>query len=58
VTNLAARLCSEAAGGEILAAPRVVAALADGFVIEPAGELMLKGLQRPVKVGRVTREGR
>ncbi len=54
VTNLAARLCSEARGGEILLAPRVVAALVDDeFVIEPAGELVLKGLQRPVATSRV-----
>jgi class 3 adenylate cyclase len=53
VTNLAARLCSEAAGGEILVAPRVVAALGDDFVLEPAGELVLKGLQRPVATSRV-----
>ena len=30
VTNLAARLCGEAAGGQILLAPRVAAALDDG----------------------------
>jgi class 3 adenylate cyclase len=54
VTNLAARLCSEARGGEILVAPRVVAALDDEFVIEPAGELVLKGLQRPVATSRVS----
>ncbi len=54
VTNLSARLCSEARGGEILLAPRVVAALGDDeFVIEPAGELVLKGLQRPVATSRV-----
>jgi adenylate cyclase len=56
VTNLAARLCSEAGGGEILAAPRVVAALGDGFVTEPAGEFTLKGLQRAVAVTRVVGE--
>jgi adenylate cyclase len=56
VTNLAARLCSEAAGGEILAAPRVVAALGEGFVTEPAGEFTLKGLQRAVAVTRVVGE--
>ncbi len=56
VTNLAARLCSQAEGGEILAAPRVVAALGDRFGIEAAGELMLKGLARAVKVARVTGE--
>jgi class 3 adenylate cyclase len=54
VTNLAARLCSEARGGEILLAPRVVAALDDEFAIEPAGELVLKGLQRPVATSRVS----
>ncbi|HTP70979.1 MAG TPA: response regulator [Burkholderiaceae bacterium] len=53
VTNLAARLCSEASGGDILVAPRVVAALGDGFVTAPAGEFSLKGIQRPVPVARV-----
>jgi len=56
VTNLAARLCGEANGGEILAAPRVVAALGEGFVVEPAGEFMLKGLTRPVATHRVVGE--
>ena len=56
VTNLAARLCSEAAGGQILAAPRVVAALGEGFVVEPAGELTLKGLARSVQVTRLVGE--
>jgi len=56
VTNLAARLCGQAEGGEILAAPRVVAALGEGFALEPAGELTLKGLARPVQVARVTGE--
>ncbi len=56
VTNLAARLCSEAAGGQILAAPRVVAALGEGFIVEPAGELTLKGLARSVQVARVVDE--
>ena len=57
VTNLAARLCGEAQGGEILASPRVAAALDERFATEPAGELALKGLARPVKVVRVIREG-
>jgi class 3 adenylate cyclase len=54
VTNLAARLCGEAKGGEILVAPRVAAAL-DGSTldIEPAGEFTLKGLARPIAVSRV-----
>jgi adenylate cyclase len=53
VTNLAARLCGEAAGGEILLAPRVVAALDGSIPVEPAGEFSLKGLARPIAVSRV-----
>jgi class 3 adenylate cyclase len=56
VTNLAARLCGQAEGGQILAAPRLVAALGEGFEIEPAGELPLKGLARPVAVSKIRRE--
>ena len=56
VTNLSARLCGEAAGGEVLIAQRVVAALGEGFALEAAGEFTLKGLQRPVKVTRVLGE--
>ena len=53
VTNLAARLCGEARGGEILASQRVCGLL-DGVVsTEPAGELALKGFQRPVPAFRV-----
>ena len=57
VTNLAARLCGEAAGGEILASPRVVAALGDDHAVESAGELTLKGLARPIAVARIVRGG-
>ena len=54
VTNLAARLCGEAKGGEILVAPRVAAALEGcGLALEPAGEFQLKGLARPIAVSRV-----
>jgi len=54
VTNLAARLCGEAKGGEILLAPRVAAALeGSGLGVEPAGEFQLKGLARPIAVSRV-----
>jgi adenylate cyclase len=56
VTNLSARLCGEAEGGEILVAPRVLAALGDAFVTAPAGELMLKGLHRAVATTRVLGE--
>ena len=54
VTNLSARLCGEAQGGEILVAPRVAAALdGSGLGVEPAGEFQLKGLARPIAVSRV-----
>ena len=53
VTNLAARLCGEAQGGEILLAPRVAAALDDSVAVEPAGEFTLKGLARPIAVSRL-----
>ena len=61
VTNLAARLCGEAQGGEILMSQRVWG-LVEGLVdaeraalsaAEPAGELTLKGFQRPVPVYRL-----
>lgn len=52
VMNLAARLCGEAAGGEILLAPRVVAALGGSEPVEPAGEIALKGFARPVAASR------
>lgn len=54
VVNLAARLCGQAAGGEVLAAERVVAALGDAVVSEAAGEIELKGMARPVAIHRVT----
>jgi len=53
VTNLAARLCSEAAGGEILLSQRVLGALDGSVATEPVGELSLKGFQRPVPAFRV-----
>lgn len=52
VMNLAARLCGEAVGGEILLAPRVVAALGDSLDAEPAGDYNLKGFARPVAASR------
>jgi class 3 adenylate cyclase len=55
VTNLAARLCGEAPGGQILISQRVHAA-SDGLVeTEPVGELTLKGFQRPIPAFRVLR---
>jgi CheY-like chemotaxis protein/class 3 adenylate cyclase len=48
VTNLASRLADEAAGGQILIAQRLYAEVEQDVVVEPAGEFMLKGFQRPV----------
>ena len=53
VTNLAARLCGEAAGGEILVSQRARVCLDPSFRVEPAGELVLKGFHRPVPAFRV-----
>ncbi|MBT2325831.1 response regulator [Variovorax paradoxus] len=58
VTNLAARLCGEAAGGEILISQRVRGALQDmvadaEWSFEPIGELELKGFQRKLPAWRV-----
>ena len=48
VTNLAARLCAEAKGGQILVSSRVAGAV-DGLAeLEEVGTLTLKGLLRPV----------
>jgi class 3 adenylate cyclase len=48
VNNLAARLCGEAAAGQILIAQRVFGRVEDRIVAEPVGELKLKGLHAPV----------
>jgi len=48
VTNLAARLCAAAQPGQILVAKRVLVTTADLLDVEPAGELSLKGFQRPI----------
>ena len=53
VTNLAARLCGEARGGEILVSQRVQALLDGAVHTEAGGELALKGFQRPVAAYRV-----
>ncbi len=49
VTNLAARLCGEALGGQILISQRVLGELEEVIEVEDAGQLTLKGLARPVK---------
>ena len=53
VTNLAARLCAKAAGGEILADRKTMAAVADLFEVESIVPLDLHGFSRPVPAVRV-----
>jgi class 3 adenylate cyclase len=55
VTNLAARLCDQAQGGQILISQRVYAAVEELLEAEPAGELSLKGFHRPVPTFNVVR---
>jgi adenylate cyclase len=53
VVNVAARLCAEARGGQILITQRVAAAIDRLAELEPLGEIALKGLSRPVAVMNV-----
>src|SRR5207253_4925839 len=48
VVNLAARLCSEAQGGQTLLAPTAYAALEDKVQANAIGPLSLKGFHRPI----------
>ena len=48
VTNLAARLCNEAKGGQILVSSRVAGSTDEIAVFEEIGALALKGFLRPV----------
>ena len=53
VTNLAARLSTRAAAGQILVGPAIFAAVEDRVDAVSEGELQLKGLARPVAVHNV-----
>ena len=55
VTNLSARLCSEAQNGQILVPQRVYTAVQDLVEAEPVGALTLKGFLKPVPVYDVLR---
>ena len=44
VTNLAARLCAEAPGGEIYVSQRVHAEIDESYATEPLGDIVLRGL--------------
>jgi class 3 adenylate cyclase len=50
VTNLAARLCDEAKGDQILVSQRVYSAVERIVEAETVGELSLKGFSRPIPV--------
>ncbi len=52
VNNLAARLCGEAAAGQILISQRVFGRVEESVVAESVGEMKLKGLHAPVPVYR------
>jgi adenylate cyclase len=53
VTNLAARLCTEAKDGQILISRRVATAVKDEALLEELGDLSLKGLSQAVAVYNV-----
>ena len=53
VCNLAARLCAEAKSGQILVSQRVLGKVEREVRAEPAGELVLKGIHRPVAAHNV-----
>ena len=54
MVNLAARLCGEAADGQILIDRKVQAAVETLATTQQAGQLTLKGLHRPVATFNVT----
>ena len=53
VTNLAARLCGEAKGGQILTNQKTLARIEDTIQTDPLGEITLKGITQPVPVFNV-----
>ena len=54
VTNLAARLCSEAKGGQILTNQKTLTLVEESAQVEPLGEITLEGMSQPVRVFNVT----
>ncbi len=53
VSNVASRLCDEAKRGQILISSRVLTSVEGAVTVEPAGELTLKGIRRPLDVFNV-----
>ena len=54
MTNLAARLCSEAKGGQTLTNQKTLSRIEDAVQAELLGEVMMKGIAQPVPVFNVT----
>jgi len=54
VTNLAARLCGESKGGQIVTNQKTLARIEEAAEVEPLGELTLKGIAHPVPAFNVT----
>ncbi|MEI6027357.1 MAG: adenylate/guanylate cyclase domain-containing protein [Betaproteobacteria bacterium] len=57
VTNLAARLCGEAKGGQILLSAEVAQASQAGIAVEPVAPLTLKGFASPIQTYQVVQGG-
>jgi class 3 adenylate cyclase len=55
VTNLAARLCSEAKAGQVLTNQKTLARIEDLVEAEPVGALTLKGFSAPVHAHNIVR---
>jgi class 3 adenylate cyclase len=55
VTNVAARLCSEAKDGQILVGKRIAATVDGAVSLEEIGNLSLKGLSQPIAVYNVVK---
>ena len=55
VTNLASRLCDEAAPGQILVSQRIGAEVERLVEVDPVGPLSLKGFSRPIPAFNVVR---
>jgi len=53
VTNLAARLCAEAAPWQILITQRVQTAVENVIVCDPVGDLELRGISKPVRTHNI-----
>jgi adenylate cyclase len=54
VANLAARLCSEAKGGQILTNRKTLARIEESVDAHALGEMTLKGIGHPVPVFNIT----